>query len=190
MSAIIPPARPRISKGEIFDLLRAAGHDTNKLPAVVVVGLRGYYRDSMGAKGRNDFGIYDDAIFILSEGRDPWSFNANTDPSRYVRRKDGRGMAKLDPGRYVYAPGWHGYGRPSGHQAFRQRGPVRITRFGGQRQTGQFAINIHRGGWRTTSSEGCQTLPPGQFEDFRETINNLLGWYGMKTFDYILVEAS
>ena len=81
----------------------------------------------MGKKNVNDRGIYDDGIFVISPDTFT-SFNGNTDPS--VRYKTGRAMLRA-PQRVVYKPGYHGYGRRSGHPAFRQENDVVVRRDGG-----------------------------------------------------------
>jgi lysozyme len=52
------------------------------LEEVFLIGIRGYYQDSMGKPGINDRGIYDDAICLLAPNLF-LTFNANTDPSVY-----------------------------------------------------------------------------------------------------------
>jgi lysozyme len=184
---MLPPLPPQINLADVDKLLQRAGQRP-PAEAVWLLGVRGYYLDSMGAPGRNDYGIYDDAMVIIAPGRQGLTFNANTDPSRYGKRKDGRGMARLNAGRWRYLPGWHKRGHPLGHRAFRQARPVTVTRFGGHQETGWFGINIHRGGWSSTSSEGCQTLPPKQFETFHRQLTWLLGHYDQEQFTYLLIE--
>lgn len=123
-----------------------------------VVGIRGYYMDTMGTVHENDRGIYDDAIFILTDSQ-LFPFNANTDPSKYSP-----GIAKLRPGVWsVYKFDKH----KGKYLALCQRaGNVTVDRDGKGSETGMFGINIHKGGFLTTSSLGCQTIYPDQWDDF------------------------
>lgn len=169
MPEIVPATKPRMSYGDLVSLLRAkVGLDPDR-DKVFVAGVRGYYRDSMGERGRNDIGIYDDAIFLVSPAFFG-SYNGNTDPSK---RRKGRGrghekgMASLNTGLWRV----HRFDRHSGkYLALCQRaGPVTVTRDGiveNYADTGMFGINIHNGGWRTTSSLGCQTIHPTQWQSF------------------------
>jgi lysozyme len=50
------------------------------------------------------------------------------------------------------------------------------------------AINIHRGGYRTTSSEGCQTIYPSQWDGFINLVYSEMSRYNQKTIPYLLVE--
>ena len=157
--SITPPSTPQFTRAELEARI-AAAHPGRSLPAFFVCGIRGYYRDSMGAVGRNDRGIYDDALFIVS----PYAFaafNGNTDPS--VPRP---GIAVLEPGWWEsYQFDTHGGSIP--HPAICQRkGPVTVRRDGTGLDTGNFGINIHRGGRTSTSSLGCQTVPPLQWDAF------------------------
>jgi lysozyme len=57
-----------------------------------------------------------------------------------------------------------------------------------------FGINIHRGGWNGTSSEGCQTIPPDQWPAFIATVTDQVkrlagaGWR-RETITYVLLEG-
>lgn len=157
---------------------------------VVLVGVRGYYRDSMGDKGTNQRGLYDDAFFWLNlKTGFLASYNGNTDPSAYRKGRgtgSKKGMANLKPGTWRYQKGTH-----RGYEAFTQAAKVTVSRDGfdgSYDDTGYFGINIHRGGTSGTSSLGCQTVPVSQWQDFKDTGYTLLSKARQKTFPYILVE--
>lgn len=153
---------------------------------VVLVGIRGYYRNTMGKPGVNDRGIYDDAMFVVSPTHFS-AWNANTDPSRYKL-----GVASLVPGIHRYRKGNHGLSKPGGgYPAFRPATPgeeLPVKRDGIADPKPGVAINIHRGGHNTTSSLGCQTVPPQQWDAFYAALAGELKRYGQKTFPYILHE--
>lgn len=182
--------RPRASK----EIVRAAAylewaktHPGEPLPAFVVVGIRGYYRDTMGAPGKNDRGIYDDGLFVV--GPETFAaFNGNTDPSAYRK-----GVASLKNGVHPYRAGNHGVTRPGGgYPAFRpatKDEELPVTRDGDPKPRPGVAINIHRGGRNSTSSEGCQTIPPDQWDAFYALTAKELKASKLKTFPYILIDG-
>jgi lysozyme len=193
-----PNKRPQADKERMIDLLIESGLWKNrKVTRVSVIGARAYYRDSMGKKGKNDRGIYDDAFFVISPECFV-AFNGNTDPS--IHRK---GSAFLQaPQRVTYKPGYHGYNSRSGHPAFRQASDVIVIRDGKtgngtalgdgrftDRGSSRFWINLHRGGRTTTSSAGCQTVPPDQWGIFYSLIRTELKKSGQADFSYFLIEA-
>lgn len=190
-----PAARPQATFADVMKRV-IKSHPRPALPAVFVVGVRGYYRDGLGAKGANDRGIYDDALFLISPNRIS-AFNANTDPSRVRKGKGtgaGKGMARLKAGLYrAHQLGQHRAGTPGAHQALVQRaGEVTVIRDGvdgDYEETGSFGINIHRGGVTTTSSEGCQTLPPDQWPVFIAEVRTALNAAGQTVVPYVLLEA-
>ena len=178
MPAVRPSARPRISREKIQLIL--AQHRVGA--AVALVGIRGYYRDTMGKPGTNDRGIYDDTICLIS--KDAFvAFNANVDPS--VHR---RAIAVLQPGVWTYKLGIHGLSKPKEqrYRALVQAAEVTVHRDGGKADTGFFGINIHRGGRTTTSSLGCQTIPPDQWPAFIALIESELKRAGQTTMPYVL----
>lgn len=139
----------------------------------------------MRSVGRNDRGIYDDALFLVSLDACV-AFNANVDPS--VSRP---GIAVLQPGAYRYKVGVHGLSKPAAQRytALVQAGPVRIARDGGAVESGRFGINIHKGSRTSTSSAGCQTLPPDQWPAFIALVQSELKRSGAKELPYVLIEA-
>lgn len=179
---MIPPSTPKASIARITEAIRQAGIND----PVVLVGVRGYYKDSMGKPGSNDRGIYDDALFILS-GNHFTSWNANTDPSAHRQ-----GIASLVPGVHRYRRGNHGISRPGGgYPAFRpatKNEELPVVRDGVVNPSPGIAINIHRGSRNGTSSEGCQTLPPQQWEAFYASLSGEMKRHGVTSFPYLLIE--
>jgi len=188
-SKLLPRFRPRQSEAvsratidKFSDLVPADRQDD----AVKILAIRGYYTNTLGRKGVNDRNLYDDAIFVV-EPDGVHNFNGNTDPSRFRR-----GIAKLKAPQAVrYIPGPHGYKRKNGpYPAFRQNNECTVVRDQTGDDTGIFWINLHRGGNTTTSSAGCQTVPPHQWNEFKTLVDNLLDKYGQKTFYYVLINEA
>lgn len=155
------PNKPQVKKSVIDKILKDKGIDTKKYP-MLIIGIRGYFLNTMGEKAKNDRGIYDDALIIYTPNVYA-TFNANVDPS--VRYKVGR--AVLKKGFYLAHKFDIHRGTQSQYPAICQRlANVTVVRDGQGEHTGTFGINIHKGGNTTTSSEGCQTLPPTQWDAF------------------------
>src|SRR3990167_3734929 len=190
------PEKPRLSTLKFLELLEPYDIDRQKYP-LIVVGIRGYYRDQMGAPKVNDRGIYDDAIFIHSL-QAMVAYNGNTDPSKFRSGEgDGvkKGMASLNPGAWFA----HRFDLHKGeYLALCQRGgKVSVTRDGDPPyfDEGYFGINIHRGGLNTTSSEGCQTIHPSQWDSFIKLAEDQARRYyssawKSRIIPYVLLEPS
>jgi len=183
---MIPKNRPRIERKTTEKLLASR----KVSDPVCLVGIRGYYRDSMGAKGVNDVGLFDDAIIVVSPNVHA-AFNGNVDPTRLGwNPKVRKPMAQLKPGVYRYKLGKHGLRTKSPYKALVQAEPVTVFR-GDQEETGWFGINIHAAG-RTTSSEGCQTVPRagGQWDALITLVEAEMKRNNAKTLSYVLTSAS
>jgi hypothetical protein len=179
---VIPRTRPQQKRDQTLAQLKAA----NVSDPVCLVGIRGYYRDSMGAKGKNDRGLYDDAIILVSANAHV-AFNANVDPAASgFNPKARKGYASLKPGVWRYRLGKHGIRRGNPYKALVQADAVTVQRDGGQEETGWFGINIHRGGMTRTNSEGCQTLPPAQWPAFISLVESEMRRNNAKTVSYVL----
>jgi lysozyme len=177
---IVPKSTPRQSHADTLRLL--AAH--NIKDKVAIVGIRGYYKDTMGKKGQNDRGIYDDAIFIIAP-ECYVSFNANCDPGAFRK-----GIANLKAGVWKYKIGVHGLSKPKPlrYKALVQADKVTVARDNVGDETGFFGINIHRGQRSSTSSLGCQTIYPDQWSSFIETIQAQLERHEQRVVPYLLVE--
>lgn len=151
---------------------------------VCLVGIRGYYSETFQPSG-NQRGIYDDAIILLSPSVHA-SFNANTDPSVYKN-----GIAVLKTGVHRFKKGNHGISKPGGgYPALRPanaKEELPVTRDEEGDSMG-VAINIHRGSRNSTSSLGCQTIYPDQWDSFINLVYSEMDRYKQKTIPYLLVE--
>lgn len=188
--SILPPSKPRINQTLCMTILN---HNLLSLHEVYLICIRGYYLDSMGKPGVTDRGVYDSAMIWLTPSIMS-VFNGNTNPSRY-RKGWGfgreKGMASLKPGIWSYKTGIH-YGSIP-HAAFRQNKEVTVLRDGTKgtyEDTGFFGINVHRGGSNGTSSLGCLTLPPSQWDDFKKIGYSELKNLGQKSFNLLLIEET
>lgn len=186
---MIPKSIPKQTEEVTRHILKEQGV-TDK---IALLGIRGYYKDSMGKPGVNDRGIYDDAIFLVGPECHV-AFNANTDPTAQFKTN----VATLCPGVYEYQKGLHGISGPSPYPALRQFSNVKVRRdkhtpgnFYVVEDTpkDRFWINIHRGGWTKTSSEGCQTIPPSQWESFISMVYRLFKEQETNKIKYCLIEA-
>lgn len=151
---------------------------------VRLLGVRGYFLNSMGDPNTNQRGIYDDAIFIVAPDFYA-AFNANTDPGAYRK-----GIASLATGLWKYKIGIHGLSKPKElqYKALVQADKVTVHRDGGKIETGMFGINIHRGGYETVSSLGCQTIYPKQWKIFINAVEMQLTKHKQKVIPYLLIE--
>jgi len=185
--------RPQWSRQRVLKELALAFQNEKYIlqSDVQLLGVRGYFQDSMGVVGENDRGIYDDAFFLISPNAFK-SYNANTDPTRKGTNKAGRGLAVLQPGIYRYKVGIHGISRPKDKQypALVQASGVTIKRDGSTvvRPDQWIGLNIHKGGLSTTSSEGCQTVVREQWDDFFEEVKRELKEWRQSEIQYVLIE--
>jgi len=178
---ILPPERPKMTIARATELIRAHG-----INGPALLGRRAYFRDTMGVKGKNDRNIYDDAIALVTPDFFK-AWNANTDPSRYRPA-----IAVLRAGVWDYKLGIHNQSKdPTLHphyEALVQAEVVRVMRDGGKLDVGFFGINIHKGGYTTTSSEGCQTIYPDQWPDFIGSVKREMTRLKIAVIPYVLTE--
>lgn len=185
---IVPGSRPGITEARLREIVGPIlkGKGLQEIPPLLLVGIRGYYLDSMGAKGKNDRAIYDDAICVLTE-HGLLTFNANTDPSPW---RDG--VASLATGLHWYKQGNHGISKPGGgYPAFRPATDdesLPVTRDGQTGLSKGVAINIHRGTYNSTSSLGCQTLYPDQWPTFQKYVYAEMKRLKQGRVPYLLIE--
>ena len=168
MPIAIPNERPKLSTEGVLKIIRHF-----KIPedhALIVVGIRGYYLNAIGAAGQNDRGVYDDAYFLYSRDHCQ-SFNANADPSSYRAGYgigDAKGIASLkEQAHYMCKIDLH----KGKYEALCQRlGTCTVIRDGirgpYEQTSAYLGINNHKGGITTTSSLGCQTIPPDQWDEY------------------------
>jgi lysozyme len=190
--SIIPSSTPKATRDLVLATLQkqwVKDRPDEPMPEFLVGAIRAYYSTTFAPAGNNR-GVYDDAIFVI--GKDTFAaFNANTDPSPFRH-----GVASLLPGCYPYKKGNHGISRPGGgYPAFRpatKREELPVRRDGEKQVPSArpgVAINIHRGGYNTTSSLGCQTLHPPQWDAFYGLVKLETNRRKLLQFWYVLAEG-
>jgi lysozyme len=184
MDKMLPTTKPQLKKDEAIRLLSSPELAWYK---VKLLGIRGYYKSTLGDATKNDRNIYDDAMIIVSP--DHYStWNANTDPSKF---QDNIAVLKAG-GPYLYKIGMHGVSGPNPYEALRQASNVTVVRDGHGEFTdnpqSRFFIDIHRGGYHTTSSLGCQTIHPDQWPEFLKTVKAQMKTFNQDLIPYWLVE--
>lgn len=153
------------------------------LPSMFVCGIRGFFNTD-----KNKRNVYDDAICVISTDNVFAVYKANVDPSGFTK-----GVASLLPGVHVYKPGLHGIKKGNPYPAFIPATAgkiVPVTREGSQIVTTGSALNIHRGGNSTTSSLGCQTIQPSQWDQFYSLVRSQMAKVGFTEFYYILSHSA
>jgi hypothetical protein len=178
MSTLVPKTRPKAELADVVKHVDAVGLSAAKEKAVIV-GVRGYYKNTMGKPFVNDRNMYDDAVFIVTPNRLA-SFNANVDPARYKA-----GIATLEPGVYDVVK-WRHQGKYDALQIVRD-----VVRRDGRAglDTGRHGINFHYGGSTNTWSKGCQTLPKAQYWQFLGLVYELMATHKKRSVKYVLTEA-
>lgn len=174
---IVPAARPTLSHAEEEEYWNYSAREAGFL----LVGRRNFFPDAALSGPR---GVYRDAIFV-TDRKTCTGFNANTVPS-----VDKIGVATLVPGLWLYARGLHNRSKPVTQQypALVQEDKVTVQRGKRTFQAGFFGINIHRGDYGGTASEGCQTIHPEQWAEFMGLIGSMCKLYTQRVIPYLLVE--
>lgn len=175
---LTPSSRPQLGETRVKGILSSAKISDK----VSLLGIRGYYSHTFAPAGNNR-AVYDDAIFLVAPEFYA-SFNANTDPSAFKE-----GIASLQCGLWKYKLGIHGHSKPVAQRytALIQAAPVTVMRDQQGLDTGYFGINIHRGGYNGTSSLGCQTIIPSQWDGFISSVRDRLKRADQKVIPYLLI---
>lgn len=178
---ITPATRPQYDRQKAEYLL---SYNNIALDKALIIGIRGYYKQSMGDPAKNDRGIFDDAFIIISPTHYS-TWNGNTDGGVYRK-----GMANLVPGIYSYKIGIHGLSKPKEqrYKALVQASSVTVSRDNDITETGWFGINIHSSSMNSVSSLGCQTIYKPQYWDFIAAVESEMEKYKQQTIKYVLVE--
>lgn len=199
---------PTLTRDQALSLLAPF----NLVNKVTILGIRGYFEPA----GGNKRGIYDDALFLVTPDFFK-GYNGNTDPSIarpgiallqpgvYWYKKGLHGIHHLNladnADKAIYdqliATGRDVPSIPNRllpYWAYRQAAPVTLIR-DGQTKTetvtdpdGWPFIDIHHGGFNTTSSEGCQTIYPDQWADIRDHGFVAMLTYGEPKIPYVLID--
>ena len=169
--------KPKLTRAELTAELQKLDIDLYK-EGFVIVGWRGYYKNTLGKPNVNDRGIYDDAIFVISD-KFYVAYQANTDPAKHRR-----GIATLIPGVYDCVK-WKHHGKYWALQIIEDR----LKRDGiDSIDVGRHGINIHYGSETATWSEGCQTLRKSDWEHFQPLVYDLMKIYKKNVVKYVLIE--
>lgn len=198
---------PKLSEKRAREILFAG----NVTDPVAILAVRGYWRDTMGAEGRNDVGVHDDAWFAV--GPDLFlPLQANTDPSRLGWNASiGKNFAMLMPGLHYFHAGAHkgrtpafrqaddeedaaAFGIPDGgrFKIWRAKNMDEVLAGTAKIVSGHFAINIHdtqSNDEHRTSSWGCQTAMTSLFKPWATAVQTAMKQQKQKRLPYLLING-
>lgn len=178
-----PKSKPKATLEELQGgyLEHAQMLDTFNEQAVSLVGVRGYYLQTLGDVRKNDRIYYDDALFLIEKNRHFSSYNFNTDPSIF---KHGVGTLVANE---IYDVVKHKHkGQYNALQIIKDK----LTRDGlNGFDVGRHGINFHYDAeWYSKHSLGCQTLPRSQWDSFIATVYDLMRKNNLTQVKYFLIE--
>ncbi len=208
---------PQLSADRVILMIKSAIADDDRLRfdpfrvcPVWALAVRGYYRDTMGAPGKNDVGIWDDAVFLYDASTgEVVSYRWNVDPSRLgFNAAIGKGYAILQPGIWPFFRGSH-KGKGAAWRQFdeetaakrklasyfadrRGKGHFAVWRgdFGKNAEWGYQAINCHWSDYpQSTSSWACQTAPRDDWDRFQRLSYALTIQSGQPFLPYVLTDG-
>lgn len=158
MTGKIPSSKPNASIDFVDAIIKLHDIEGSNFVGVMV---RDFFTHPQTTRGD-----YNDAFFWrdLKSGLF-LQFNANSDPSIYQEA-----VATIKSNQVCwYKQGLHGISGPSPYMAFRQCRPITVVRDGEGDDTGIFYTDLHKGGVYGTSSLGCLTIPPIQWDDCKKS---------------------
>ena len=193
MSIPIPKGKPNAAILGVVNAARkqwAIDHPAVCFPLFFVLAVRSYFDQTIAPNG-NNLNAYDDAFFIVSPlGFTAW--NGNTDPTRYGWNANaGKYMARLKVGCYkfihrIHRSSYWAFGQGDNEvvvERIKSDGSIAMS------ESGCFGIDLHKGGVNGTSSEGCNTVPVEQWQEFHDTLLNVMNQLNTHTFDFILIDG-
>lgn len=216
MALVIPPL-PQLADDSIIEEIEAAVFtDPNIIEPVSLFDLcptrlfvvRGYFRNTLGEPGVNDFGVWDDAAFVWRRWKGQNTIlraNCNADPARAGwNAAISKYFAQLRPGVWPARQGPH-KGKPNHIRQMTEREALlarlgrhyrdrrelgeyqvlRVERVNGANGVGTVEwgtqnINCHAGTKNGTSSWGCITFPPAQWLSLQPELYRLMNEGGQR----------
>lgn len=95
--------KPRATLGEIKQILSKIKEGNSNINYPVIVAIRNYFSGLPDERNH-----YRDAIFLVVNENQMFSYNANTVPTKQgINKEIGKGFAVLQPGSYIYTLGLH-----------------------------------------------------------------------------------
>jgi len=179
---IVPQNKPQYKREDAETILKIY---KKPLDRCYLIAFRGYYSQTFQPRG-NNIGVYDDALVVISPDTFT-TFNFNVDPSSQAT-----GRANLCAGIWQFEIGIHNRSKAKSKQytaLIQDEAQFLIKRFNqGTKLESYRGINLHRGGNTTTSSLGCLTVPPIQWDSAINLIIAQMNKHNQKKIELILID--
>ena len=181
---IVPISRPQFKKEDAVKILEKYNLPQNQ---VYLIAFRGYYSRTFPPVG-NNIGVYDDALIMISP--DYYNtYNFNVDPS-----SEKTGRANVVSNQIIeFEIGIHNRSKAKSRQykaLIQDEATFKIYRYNqGTKYEDSIGINLHKGGYNTTSSLGCLTVYPDQWDSFIKDVEQQMNRYKQKKIQLIILDA-